>query len=212
MTAPRTNRERPNDEELLRRHVQGDRPAFEELVRRYTDELHRFLARFLGQRAWVEDAIQETFLQVHVSAATFDATRRVKPWLFTIAANKARDLLRTRTRRREVSLDQPAGPEMSEDSACVIEQLAVDESLAIDDLAELEEAERVRRVVMSLPEHYREVLILGYYHQFPYRDIAEILSVPIGTVKSRLHAAVAHFATAYKRMLASSASSRNAAI
>ena len=81
--------ERRTDEALLGSYMQGDRPAFAELIRRYSNELLHFLTRFLGSRAAADDVFQETFLQVHLSAETFDTKRRFKPWLFTIAANKA---------------------------------------------------------------------------------------------------------------------------
>ena len=94
----------PTDEQLLRQYLAGDRAGFELLVRRHSRELHQFVYRFTGNAA-AEDVMQETFLQVHHSAASFDQKRRFKPWLFTIAANKARDHLRRLNRRREVSFE-----------------------------------------------------------------------------------------------------------
>jgi len=192
--------ETASDEELLQRHLRGEPAAFAGLVERYTPELFRFLMRFLGRRAMAEDVMQETFLQVHVSAADFDAGRRVKPWLFTIAANKARDSLRSRNRRREVSADPPVTNGSSESFPSAFELAAGDDELPGAELARREDAERVRDVVMSLPEHLREVLIMGYFHRFPYREMADILQVPIGTIKSRLHAAVMQFGAAYRRL------------
>ncbi|MEE8170499.1 MAG: RNA polymerase sigma factor, partial [Phycisphaerae bacterium] len=193
--------EKMSDEELLSRHVAGDAESFRELVHRYTPELSRFLMRFLGRQAWTEDAIQETFLQVHVSAGTFDPARRVKPWLFTIAANKARDLLRSRSRRREVSIGGSPGDQSGDVSVVTLDILeGAVEPPPTEGTIEDETAGRVRRVVATLPGHLREVLILGYFHRFQYKEIAGILNVPIGTVKSRLHAAVAQFGAAYRRV------------
>ena len=87
------------DEQLLSDYRKGDRSAFTALVARYQRELYHFLVRFLGNRASAEDVFQETFLQVHQSAEQFDLQRRFRPWLFTIAANKARDLIRSQARR-----------------------------------------------------------------------------------------------------------------
>jgi RNA polymerase sigma-70 factor (ECF subfamily) len=188
--------ERVSDEELLRRHATGDSGGFRALVERYSPELYRFLTRFLGQRAAVEDVVQETFLQVHISAATFDPTRRVKPWLFTIAANKARDLLRSRVRKREVSIENPVG--WDEDAGSAVDFLPVESESPVDAIAESEESARVRAVVMELPQHLREVLLLSYFHRFPYKEMADILDIPIGTVKSRLHAAVGRFKQTYQ--------------
>lgn len=87
------------DEQLLADYREGDRKAFQQLVERHQRELFHFLVRFLGNRAAAEDVFQETFLQVHQSADQFDVERRFRPWLFTIAANKARDLIRSQARR-----------------------------------------------------------------------------------------------------------------
>src|SRR5678815_2533781 len=89
----------PTDEQLLTEYRQGDKTSFPKLMARYQRELYHFLVRFLGDRAAAEDVFQETFLQVHQSAGQFDLQRRFRPWLFTIAANKARDLIRSQARR-----------------------------------------------------------------------------------------------------------------
>ncbi len=188
----------PTDERLLADYFAGDRAKFEVLVRRYHRELFRFALRFTNSSAAAEDVVQEAFLQVHLAGSTFDLSRRFKPWLFTIAANKARDWLRSRSRRQEVPLDAPVGgpTDVGESFAAILsdEDQAADEGLEID-----EQRRVVQRVVREMPDHLREVLVLGYFHRFAYKDMAEILAVPLGTVKSRLHAAVGHFAREYKR-------------
>jgi RNA polymerase sigma-70 factor (ECF subfamily) len=187
----------PTDEQLLAEHVVGEPGRFADLVCRHSDELFRFLARFLGNAAAAEDLVQEVFLQVHQSAASFDPTRRFKPWLFTIAANKARDLLRSRRRRPEMPLDAVVAGESSEGQTFL--GFLADESLSPDGTVSLEEQrEQVRKVLAEMPERLREVLVLSYYHGFPYKEIAEILDVPLGTVKSRLHSAIEVFGKAYR--------------
>src|SRR4051812_5021886 len=97
-----TSYDQPNgrtDEQLLSAYRSGDKASFSNLVTRYQRELFHFLIRFLGDRAAAEDVFQEAFLQVHQSADQFDLQRRFRPWLFTIAANKARDLMRSQARR-----------------------------------------------------------------------------------------------------------------
>src|SRR3972149_1249278 len=89
-----------SDNELLRRHLAGEEQAFAALVHRYEREVYNFLARFTGDPTLAECLFQETFLQLPVSAATFDPSKKLKPWLFTIAANKARDAMRSRSRRQ----------------------------------------------------------------------------------------------------------------
>lgn len=187
----------PTDEQLLAEHIAGQSGRFEQLVRRHSDELFRFLARFTGNAAAGEDLVQEVFLQVYLSAASFDRSRRLKPWLFTIAANKARDMLRSRRRRPEVPLDAQVATDEGEGQTFL--DLLEDVSQApFGELEQGEERAFVRQVVADMPDRLREVLVLSYYHRFPYKEIAEILEVPLGTVKSRLHAAVGHFGQAYR--------------
>lgn len=186
-----------SDEQLLALCRGGHREAFAKLVERYRLELFHFLFRFAGNRASAEDLFQETFLQVYLSAESFDTERRFKPWLFTIAANKARDHLRRTSRRQTAALSSPIGGE-GEDGPDFIDLLQADLELPGAELEREETGELVRQVIAAMPDHLREVLILAYFQQLPYKQIAEVLSVPLGTVKSRLHAAVASFAQLWK--------------
>jgi RNA polymerase sigma-70 factor (ECF subfamily) len=181
------------DAELLARHLAGDEGAFEALVRRYRRELFNFLARFCGNAALAEDVFQETFLQLHLSAAAFDPTRRLKPWVFTIAANKARDAMRARSRRQAAPLDATVGGP-GEDRTSYVDLMAGEIPPPDQTLANMETRRDVQTIVEAMPEHLRMVLLLSYFQEMPYKDIAEVLDVPLGTVKSRLHAAVKHFA------------------
>ena len=187
----------PTDEQLLAEHLAGRPERFAQLVRRHSDELFRFLARFTGNSATADDLVQEVFLQVYQSAGSFDPSRRFKPWLFTIAANKARDLLRSRRRRPEVPLDAGVANEAPEGQTFL--DFLADESLPPPGAASLEEQRAfVRKVMSEMPQRLREVLILSYYHGFPYKQIAEILGIPLGTVKSRLHSAIECFGRSYR--------------
>ncbi len=187
----------PTDEQLLAEFIEGRNGSFELLVRRYTPELHQFALRITGRSAAAEDVVQETFLQVHRSARSFDPKRRFKPWLFTIAANKARDYLRRRVRRRELSFEERL---RSDGEGCqrFLDLLASDETASDEALEREELTEDVASVVERMPERLREVLVLAYFHKLAYRDISEVLGIPLGTVKSRLHAGVAWFADAYQ--------------
>ncbi|QOV89321.1 RNA polymerase sigma factor [Humisphaera borealis] len=186
-----------SDEALLAAYRVGDKQSFITLVDRYQRELFHFLVRFLGNRVAAEDIFQETFLQVHQSAEAFDLSRRFKPWLFTIAANKARDLIRSQARRPTNPLQASIAPGDDEGGEFIdLMQSSVD--LPEEPMARKELQDKVQRVVNSLPEHLREILMLSYFSMFPYRQIADILDIPLGTVKSRLHAAVATFAEKWK--------------
>jgi len=187
------------DRELLQRHLEGDPGAFRALVERYRQELFNFLARFTGSAELAEDVFQEAFLQLHLSAATFDMSRRLKPWLFTIAANKARDALRSRRRRYAAPLDATiAGGE--DDRASYADLLEADIPSPAESLMNIETRRAVQKIVNEMPENLRIVLLLCYFHEFPYKEIAEMLDSPLGTIKSRLHAAVKHFAAKWRGM------------
>lgn len=189
----------PSDEQLLADYRNGDKGAFANLVSRYQRELYHFLVRFLGNRASAEDIFQETFLQVHQSAEQFDPQRRFRPWLFTIAANKARDLIRSQARRPTNPLSASISPGDNE-SGEFIDLMQSTGELPSEPMERRELQDLVHNTVSTMPEHLREILLLSYFHQFPYKQISEILDIPLGTVKSRLHAAVAHFADRWRAM------------
>lgn len=186
----------PSDESLMLDFLDGRTDAFEVLVRRYREELHQFLVRFLGSPAAADDVFQEAFLQVFQSAHTFDPARRFRPWLFTIAANKARDWHRRHRSRGALSLDAPAG---SPDAEVSLVDLLEGRSDAPEAPVERSEnAVIVKRIVDEMSEGLREILLLAYFQRFSYGQIAEALGIPLGTVKSRLHAAVADFALRWR--------------
>ncbi len=185
------------DEELLVAHLDGDGSAFPELMDRYKNELLHFLIRFVGSKAAAEDVFQETFLQIHISGATFDPKRRFKPWLFTIAANKGRDWHRKHSKRTVMSLSQEIGGGEGE-TARFIDLMKSDTELPDADLLNSEQINDVRKAVDELPSHLREILLLNYFQQMSYVQISDSLEIPLGTVKSRLHAAVAAFRNAWQ--------------
>lgn len=184
------------DEALLDDYVHGDREAFTELIGRYRNQLLHFLIRFLGSRAAAEDVFQETFVQVHLSAETFDVTRRFKPWLFTIGANKARDYHRKHGREPTVSLS--ASMSREQEGRPYVDLLEADLPSPSAPILDAERSRLVKSVIDSLPHHLREILLLSYFQRLSYNQIAETLDIPLGTVKSRLHTAVAAFAKAWK--------------
>ncbi len=184
-----------SDEALLEAHLAGDEDAFPALVRRYARELVPYLARVTGSRTTADDIFQEAFLQVHQSAHTFDLARRFKPWLYTIAVNKARDWHRRQSRRKAMSLDAPIGRDG--DAGGVIDLLEGDGAPPTEGLERAELAARVRNAVDAMPHHLREIILLSYFQKMSYSQIAETLQIPLGTVKSRLHAAVAAFARSW---------------
>lgn len=191
-----------SDEQLLQDYREGDLPAFRELIQRHHDELLRFLTRLTGDRQAAEDVFQEAFLQVHISADTFDPTRRFKPWLFTIAANKGRDYVRKRVRRHEVDISAPVqgGGGRGGEGNSFVDLMEIDVSAPDERLDATERDALVQRAVDRLSPTLKEILLLAYFQRLSYAQIADELEIPLGTVKSRLHAAVASFAKSWQQI------------
>jgi RNA polymerase sigma-70 factor (ECF subfamily) len=189
--------DKPSDAELFVRYAAGEEDAFREIVSRYKDALYAFLRRFVNQQGAVEEVFQETFLQLFMSRDSFDPSRPLRPWLFTIAANKAKDFLRKQHRTTAIPLGTIAEQEeMSFDD--VLNCLTSDTHIPYERLEKRETSARVREIIADMPENLREILILAYFNKFSYKQMAEILSIPIGTVKSRLQTAVGRFAKDWK--------------
>lgn len=178
------------DEDLLVRFRGGQGDAFSVLVRRYERELYGYLRRYVGDSELAEDVFQNTFLQLYTKCEQYEAGRPVRPWLYTIATHQAIDAMRRHGRHQALSLDQNQQEANDGEIRSLIELLETRGPGPIDQVASEEQRQRVRASVDALPEFLRQVVILAYYQGLKYREIAEILSVPVGTVKSRLHAAL----------------------
>ena len=182
-----------NDMELLKRYAAGEEGAFQELVSQYKDGLYAFLRRFLNQSDLVDDVFQETFMQLYVSRDSFDLSRPLRPWLFTIAANKAKDALRRMQHQESAHL----GDMFNNDEHTIEDVLNTfehDSRMPYDNLIRDETAESVKKVIRKMPAKLREIILLAYFHKFSYAEISKVLGIPVGTVKSRLHTAVGRFA------------------
>ena len=179
------------DEALLTAYRRdGDAEAFSELVRRYERELYNYLRRYLGDATAAEDAFQATFLQVHLKCDQFAAERRFRPWLYTIATHQAIDAQRRNRRHQVASLDRRGSQEDGSDLGALVELLSTREPGPVAQLNEGERRDWVRREVDRLPDGLRAAVAMVYYEGLKYREVAELLSIPVGTVKSRLHAAI----------------------
>jgi len=179
-----------SDELLLTRFCKGTREAFGVLMRRYERELYGYLRRYLGDGTLAEDVFQNTFLQLYIKSNQYEAGRPVRPWLYTIATNQAIDALRRNGRHQAVSLDQQREEGFEGDIHSLLEALEGRGPGPLDLAQGAERRERVRASVDRLPDFLRQVLILAYYQGLKYREIADVLGIPVGTVKSRLHAAL----------------------
>ena len=161
-----------SDEELMRAVGQGDEHALASLVERYAARIHAFLTRVTGDRDDADDLLQDTWMRVARGARGFDTARLVRPWLYGIAANLARDLHRRRAVRLRAVQQGNVG---AGESAPTFRP-----ALRID----------MRERLARLPERLREVLLMRYFDGLDEAEMAEALGIPRGTVKSRLHGAL----------------------
>lgn len=185
------------DEELIRRFRQsGDTAAFESLVRRYERDLFGYLRRYLHSAEMAEDVFQTTFLQVHVKRDTFEDGRRFRPWLYAIATHQAIDAQRRNRRHRMVELDRRRG---DDEGHSFVTALASRDGTA-DDLAAAEESrQQVRSALDALSAPQRLVVELVYRQGMKYREAATRIGIPVGTVKSRIRAAVLKLGESWNR-------------
>ncbi len=169
------------DEELMALVQKGDLNSFSELAARYEQRLLNFLHRFVGNRAQAEDLLQMTLLKVYRARFKFRGSGRYSTWLYTIAANLAKDYLRKTKKYRFVSLETPVGP-----SANVIDFYQAGGESASDSAEKKEIRGMVRLAVSRLPHHLRLTVLLSHYEGLSYEEVGKILGCSKGTVKSRI--------------------------
>lgn len=181
-----------SDEDLLARYRDLRRPEdFTEIFRRYSLELCRYLTRYLGNAALAEDVLQDTFLQVHAKCGLYRDGWPVKSWLYAVAIHRAVDAGRRARRLPAIRLDRTSSEDREVETGTLLELLASPEPGPLETLRTRERQQWVRESVAQLPEPQRQALVLAYYQGMPYSEIACLLNVPLGTVKSRLHGALA---------------------
>jgi len=177
------------DKSLLDAHRQGDATAFGELVRRHGDSLLGYLIRMSGSRERAEDLFQETFKRVHEKAHTFRGPQ-FKGWLFQIATRIVFDGARKSERLKVVSLNQPADCGSGEGETLEAVAVADNSCNPTERAAKAERTEQVRRAIGSLPAKQRAALVLAYYQQLTYREVAAALGCSEGTVKTQMYRAL----------------------
>ena len=179
-----------SDEDLLTHFCKGRKEAFGILVRRYERELYGYLRRYVGDGNLADDVFQNTFLQLYTKIGQYEPGRPVRPWLYTIATHQAIDALRRNGRHPVLSLDQQREELANGDVQSLVAMLQTRGPGPLDAALGEERRQFVRASVDGLPDFLRQVVILAYYQGLKYREIADVLAIPVGTVKSRLHAAL----------------------
>lgn len=176
------------DENLIKAYCQGDKTAFVELISRYSENLLGYLMRMTGNREQTEDFFQETFVRVHEKACSFQGGN-FKNWLYTIATRIAIDNLRRKKRLRIISLSQNLDCKDFDEgeSSTVVADITHNPS---EEAERAEIKERVKQAIEGLPAKQRATLVLAYYQQLSYREVAEVMGCSIGTVKTQMYRAL----------------------
>ncbi len=159
----------PSDDELIRRHLSGDRSAFGLLVERHQRRVYNLTYRMLGRPEDAHDATQDAFVTCMQKLSGFRGTSAFTTWLHRVTLNICYDTLRKRA--REIPVEE------QDEQTVAPGDLAADSAAAVD----------VQRALLAVPEEFRTVLVMHDVQGVPYEEIAEALGAPIGTVKSRLH-------------------------
>jgi RNA polymerase sigma-70 factor (ECF subfamily) len=185
------NDDAPGDAQLVQAALAGDRDAFGDLVTRYQDRLFNSLVRMIGSHEDAADAAQDAFLQAYTKLDSFRGDSKFYTWLYRIAMNVA--LSRRRRRRTMASIDHAKEAIGNEplDSGESPEEVVISQ----------ENIEHVRVGLDQLADEHRQVLVLREIEGFSYEEIADVLSIPLGTVRSRIFRARDELRTRLKGVL-----------
>lgn len=162
--------------------LKGDQNAFAEIVELFQDKLYRVCYRMLGNKHEAEDIAQEAFVRAFINIHTFDTKRKFSTWLYRIGTNLCID--RIRKKKPDYFLDaEVAGAE----GLNMYSQIAATGELPEEEVLKMEMQDRVQYEISRLPDKYRAVIVLKYMEDLPLQEISDILEMPLGTVKTRIH-------------------------
>ncbi len=168
---------------LISRARGGDRDAFGELVEQYRDNVYRLAYRMCGNAYDADEAAQEAFVAAWRALPNFRGDAKFSTWLYRLTTNAAIDVMRREKRHQTVGDGE-------------MKEVADDADSPQETVERTEQQEAVQKALATLSEEYREVLLLRYMEELDYAEIAEVLQLPSGTVKSRINRAKAALKTA----------------
>lgn len=171
------------EDPLVRRFTAGDETAFNELFNAYKSRIFNYINKMTGDRHLAEELTQETFINVYMNINNYRPIGLFKAWIYTIASNLTRNELRRRARKKDVSLNHP----INDKAETTLEDMLSSEKLSPEYIAgnkELKQA--IEKVLQSLPDIYREVIILCVIEEMTYEEAAKALGTNVKTVSSRL--------------------------
>jgi RNA polymerase sigma-70 factor (ECF subfamily) len=168
----------PTDEELIKRFQDGDNYAFDQIVKRYKDQLLNFVYRFINDLTEAEDIVQETFCRVFTHKNYYRNVAKFSTWIYTIASNLSKTELRRRKRRRYFLLNDNKSKEA---------QIENHDTNPEQDANTRVTEKMIQDAISKLSPKFRQVIILRDIQGFSYEEISEMIHVPLGTVKSRVN-------------------------
>ncbi|KON67306.1 RNA polymerase sigma factor SigW [Peribacillus butanolivorans] len=168
--------------ERINQVLKGDHNAFGEIVELYKDKVFQICFRMLGNRQEAEDLAQEAFVRAFVNIRSFNIQMKFSTWLYRIATNLCID--RLRKKKPDYYLDAEVS---GSEGLNMYSQIASDMAKPEDEVESLELQETIQVEIMKLPEKYRSVIVLKYIEELSLKEISEILDLPVGTVKTRIH-------------------------
>ena len=166
----------------IKQVLKGDQNAYAEIVELYKDKVFQLCYRILGNSHEAEDIAQEAFIRAYVNIQKFNQTRKFSTWLYRIATNLCIDRIRKKKPDYYLDAEVPGTEGLT-----LYSQVAIDTKLPEEEVESLELQECIQREILKLPEKYRSVIVLKYIEELPLQDISEILEIPLGTVKTRIH-------------------------
>ncbi|WP_110926524.1 RNA polymerase sigma factor SigW [Bacillus massiliglaciei] len=162
--------------------IKGDQNAFGEIVELYKDQVYQICYRMIGNRHEAEDLAQEAFVRAYVNIRSFNIQLKFSTWLYRIATNLCID--RIRKKKPDYYLDAEV---KGTDGLNMYSQIPSENTLPEEEVESLELQETIQKEIMKLPEKYRSVIVLKYMEELPLKEISDILNLPVGTVKTRIH-------------------------
>jgi RNA polymerase sigma-70 factor (ECF subfamily) len=158
------------DKDILIRAKAGDIEAFEQILSFYEKAIYNYCLKILRNPNSAQDVTQETFIKVYTHRKSIDIDKNIKTWIFTIATNTVYDFLRSKKRKKEISLDE------NEETISSLKAYYPEEGLVSD----------VNKALDKINPEYKKSLLLFYKQGFQYHEIADLLNIPINTVKTHI--------------------------
>lgn len=171
-----------NDSAVVERCLKGDKEAFADLVYKYEVPVYNLVYRIIGDREEAKDITQQTFLNAFLSLSSFKRELKFSSWLYKIGTNLCIDYLRKSYQRKKVSIEEVMDSSRGEE---LINEAAMENKTQEN----WEINERVQKAINKLPDHYRAAVVLRHIQNLNYEESAQVLNLPVGTVKTRVHRA-----------------------